>query len=62
MLIAAVRDGATPEIPATTLREAKALLTRLEQNPRVQGDRPDKPEKGGVGLLNKLVHGSKGLA
>jgi hypothetical protein len=46
MLIAAVRDGATPEIPATTLREAKALLNRLEQNPRVQDDRPDKPEKG----------------
>lgn len=46
MLIAAVRDGASPQIPASSLHNAKAMLNRLEQNPRIQTDQPDKPEKG----------------
>lgn len=46
MLIAAIRDGATPQITEETLRKAKEMLNRLERNPRVQGDRPDKPDRG----------------
>ncbi len=46
MLIAAIRDGASPQISTSSLRNAKAMLSRLEQHPKIQGDRPDKPEKG----------------
>ena len=46
MLVASIRDGATPSVPTSSLRVAKSTLAKLEQNPRIQGDRPDKPERG----------------
>lgn len=46
MLIAAIRDGAKPQIQPASLLAAQHTLKRLEQNPRVQSDRPDMPEKG----------------
>lgn len=46
MLISAIRDGAQPSISPSSLQEAKRVLSKLEQHPRVQADRPDRPEKG----------------
>ena len=46
MLIAAIRDKVQPAIDTAELRRAKRVLKHLEQNPRVQGDRPESPERG----------------
>ena len=46
ILIAAIRDGAEPEMSPQELRRASVMLDRLEQNRRVQRDRPDDPDKG----------------
>ena len=46
ILIAAVRDGVPPPIPEATLASAEAMLDRLEANPRVQGDKPEAPDRG----------------
>ncbi len=51
ILIADIRDGAQPRIPAETLAAAEAMLDRLEANPRVRDDRPDAPDAGVRGPL-----------
>lgn len=51
MLVAAIRDGATPGISRPSLNRAKSVLGVLENNPRVQDDNPAVPEKGVRGPL-----------
>ncbi|MCF8150056.1 MAG: hypothetical protein K9K30_09270 [Burkholderiaceae bacterium] len=55
MLISAIRDGVEPSISSSSLREAKQVLSILEQHPRVQTDRPDKPEKGIRGPIKHAI-------
>lgn len=46
LLLAAVRDGIGPGIERSELQRAQSVLQRLERHPRVQADRPDRPDKG----------------
>lgn len=46
ILIAAIRDRIQPAIHTDDLKRAAKMLAKLENNPRVQSDRPDNPAKG----------------
>lgn len=45
-LLSAIRDKVPPMPESEILLKADNMLSILEKNPRVQGDRPDKPMKG----------------
>lgn len=45
-LLSAIRDGVPPLPNSETLLKAEKMLDALENNPRVQLDRPDNPMKG----------------
>ncbi|WP_156152368.1 hypothetical protein [Flammeovirga sp. OC4] len=46
ILISIVRDGVKPIPSKEQLNKCKVMLKRLDNNPRVLADRPDKPMKG----------------
>ena len=45
-LIAAIRDNVAPGVSVAILKRTEQMLTRLELNPRVQADSPERPERG----------------
>ncbi|TVV45910.1 hypothetical protein [Thalassolituus sp. C2-1] len=61
-LIACIRDKVGPMPDKEILEQAQRTLNALEQNPRVQQDRPDNPSKGIRGpLKHALTWVGKGL-
>lgn len=61
-LIACIRDKVGPMPDKEILEQAQRTLNALEQNPRVQQDRPDNPSKGIRGpLKHALAWVGKGL-
>ncbi len=63
ILIADLKHAPIPSIPKKDLEQAKSVLMKLEQNPRVQKDRPDAPKAGVRGPLGYALNWiEKGLA